>query len=445
MEQTALTYLCPDCMAYLRYDGKEQKWVCDYCGGKFTREELEQRGTETKQDDYEVKPRAEAAENTAEISYHYEENITETDEDLSHLRAYHCPSCGGEIVTDDVTAATFCVFCGNPTILPTQLEGEYRPSAILPFETDKEDARKAFLQLCKGKRLLPKGYTSEQRLEKITGVYVPFWLYDGSVEGSGTFECRNERTYRSGDEEVTRTTVYEAYRAGDLDFERVPVDGSAKMPDGHMDAIEPYDFDEMKPFSVAYLPGYVAERYDEDSKACSNRAEERMRHSFEYDLRATITGYDYVDTGIVHSTTQMTGCMQALLPVWMLHTTWEGNDYLFAMNGQTGRFVGDLPVAKFKVAAWFFGIFVALAAVLFGLDMGVFQFDDTLASVFVDGVIPAVVAAFACIVFYNQMKTAEVASDARVYRSFEGLNLTGESEHFVREYETRRRIEKSDD
>ena len=161
MEQTALTYLCPDCMAYLRYDGKEQKWVCDYCGGKFTREELEQRGAETKQDDYEVKPRAEAAENTAEISYHYEENITETDEDLSHLRAYHCPSCGGEIVTDDVTAATFCVFCGNPTILPTQLEGEYRPSAILPFETDKEDARKAFLQLCKGKRLLPKGYTSE--------------------------------------------------------------------------------------------------------------------------------------------------------------------------------------------------------------------------------------------------------------------------------------------
>ena len=98
MEQTALTYLCPDCMAYLRYDGKEQKWVCDYCGGKFTREELEQRGAETKQDDYEIKPRAEAAENTAEISYHYEENITETDEDLSHLRAYHCPSNGGNLL-----------------------------------------------------------------------------------------------------------------------------------------------------------------------------------------------------------------------------------------------------------------------------------------------------------------------------------------------------------
>lgn len=97
MEQTALTYLCPDCMAYLRYDGKEQKWVCDYCGGKFTREELEQRGAETKQDDYEVKPRAEAAENTAEISYHYEENITETDEDMSHLRAYHAPPAAARL------------------------------------------------------------------------------------------------------------------------------------------------------------------------------------------------------------------------------------------------------------------------------------------------------------------------------------------------------------
>ena len=178
MEKTALTYLCPDCMAYLRFDGKEGKWVCDYCEGKFTMEELEQRGAQTKQDDYEVKPRAEAEENTADVSFQYEENIPQPEDDLSHMRGYVCPSCGGEIVTDDVTAATFCVFCGNPTILPKQLEGEYRPAAIVPFETDKEDAKKAFLNLCKGKKLLPKGYTSEQRLEKITGVYVPFWLFD---------------------------------------------------------------------------------------------------------------------------------------------------------------------------------------------------------------------------------------------------------------------------
>ena len=44
--------------------------------------------------------------------------------------------------------------------------------------------------------------------------------------------------------------------------------------------------------------------------------------------------------------------------VWMLHTKWQGKDYLFAMNGQTGKLVGDLPVDKRKVAAWFAGISV---------------------------------------------------------------------------------------
>ena len=53
-----------------------------------------------------------------------------------------------------------------------------------------------------------------------------------------------------------------------------------------------------------------------------------------------------------------------LLPVWMLHTKWQGKDYLFAMNGQTGKLVGDLPVDKRKVAAWFADISVPLMILL---------------------------------------------------------------------------------
>ena len=350
MEQTALTYLCPDCMAYLRYDGKEQKWVCDYCGGKFTREELEQRGTETKQDDYEVKPRAEAAENTAEISYHYEENITETDEDLSHLRAYHCPSCGGEIVTDDVTAATFCVFCGNPTILPTQLEGEYRPSAILPFETDKEDARKAFLQLCKGKRLLPKGYTSEQRLEKITGVYVPFWLFDCKADFDYHATGENVITWSDTRFIYTKTDLYHIHRAGTMEFENIPLDASEKMQDNLMDALEPFSFRELRKFDMSYLSGYFAQRYDADKSSCYQRMKERIEESAEQQLRKSCTGYAVLNVlshtaDIIKSTDEY-----VILPVWLLYTSYHGKDYLFAMNGQTGKMVGDLPLSWLRAA-----------------------------------------------------------------------------------------------
>lgn len=48
----------------------------------------------------------------------------------------------------------------------------------------------------------------------------------------------------------------------------------------------------------------------------------------------------------------------ALLPVWMLHTKWKGQDFLFAMNGQTGRLVGDLPTDMGR----FWTIFAAVAA-----------------------------------------------------------------------------------
>ena len=53
-----------------------------------------------------------------------------------------------------------------------------------------------------------------------------------------------------------------------------------------------------------------------------------------------------------------------LLPVWMLHTKWKGKDYLFSMNGQTGKLTGDLPVSWGRFWAYFAGIAGGLAAVL---------------------------------------------------------------------------------
>ena len=332
MEQTALTYLCPDCMAYLRYDGKEQKWVCDYCGGKFTREELEQRGAETKQDDYEVKPRAEAAENTAEI------------------------------------------FCGNPTILPTQLEGEYRPSAILPFETDKEDARKAFLQLCKGKRLLPKGYTSEQRLEKITGVYVPFWLFDCKADFDYHATGENVITWSDTRFIYTKTDLYHIHRAGTMEFENIPLDASEKMQDDLMDALEPFHLEKKKQFDMSYLSGFLAEKYTYDPKDLYDRMTKRITPGVEH--KAAEGGKSYQRVYGVKCHTDFSSKQQSymLLPVWMLMSKYDGKEYLFAMNGQTGKIVGELPVSNSRSAKWFVIIFcisfVIVMIVLALLAMG---------------------------------------------------------------------------
>lgn len=359
MEKTALTYLCPSCMAYLRYDGKESKWVCDYCDSRFTMEELEQRGLQKEESDYEVKQRAEADENSADVSFSYEENIPQPEEDLSHMRGYVCPSCGAEIVTDDVTAATFCVFCGNPTILPKQLEGEYRPAAILPFETDKEDAKKAFLNLCKGKKLLPPGYTSEQRLEKITGVYVPFWLFD----------CKADFTYHATGENVstwadtrfiyTKTDLYHIHREGRMEFENIPLDASEKMQDDLMDALEPFHLEKKKPFDMSYLSGFLAEKYTYEPKDLYDRMTCRITPGVEHKAGEGGRGYQRVYGVKCHTDFSSDKQTYMLLPVWMLISKYQGKDYLFAMNGQTGKIVGELPVSSGQTAKWF-GIIFAI-------------------------------------------------------------------------------------
>lgn len=376
MENTAVTYLCPQCMAYLRFDGKEGKWICDYCDGKFTIEELEQRGAQTKEDDYEVKPLEEAEEDQSDVSFQYEENISQAEEDdMSYMQGFVCPSCGGEIVTDDVTAATFCVFCGNPTILPKQLEGEYRPAAIFPFETDKEDAKKAFLNLCKGKKLLPKGYTSAQRLEKITGVYVPFWLFD--CKAAFDYHATGENTATWSDTRFiyTKTDLYHIHRAGRMEFENIPLDASEKMRDDLMDALEPFQLEKQKPFHMSYLSGFLAEKYTYEPKDLYDRMTSRIAPGVKNRAGEGGKGYHRVYGVKCHTNFSSDKQTYVLLPVWMLISQYEGKDYLFAMNGQTGKIVGELPVSNRQTAKWFaivFFITFLIALIVMIIAGGVF-------------------------------------------------------------------------
>ena len=132
-----------------------------------------------------------------------------------------------------------------------------------------------------------------------------------------------------------------------------------------MDAIEPFDYSEMVPFSVGYLPGYLTDRYDQGVKTCEARASKRVEATCVSTMRDTVTGYMEVDTESASTSLDLSDVAYALLPVWMLHTRWNNEDYLFAMNGQTGRLIGDLPIDNGKVMRWTLILFLPLAIVLF--------------------------------------------------------------------------------
>ena len=361
MADQITNYKCPACGGPLHFSNTTQDLACDYCGSHFPVAEIEALYA---QHDASAAA-ASAAQNAAAAQQGSEEGWELASQsswgaDGQNLTAYNCPSCGAELICDQNTAASSCPYCGNPTIIPGQLHGMLKPDYVIPFKLDKNAAMNALRSHYKGKKLLPNSFSKENHIEEIKGVYVPFWLFDGQAYADLTFDATRTHVTETRNERVTTTEHYKLHRSGTVPFQMIPVDGSSKMPDDHMDAIEPFDYSELKPFSTAYLPGFYADKYDVGMEESSARADERAVQTAKDAMRARCVGYQTVmeaggqvllNRGKVH---------YALLPVWMLSTKWNGQNFLFTMNGQTGKLIGDLPVDKGKY--WkYFAIATAIA------------------------------------------------------------------------------------
>jgi len=356
MATQVTNYQCPICGGPLQFVGESGQLECEHCDTKFDVAVIEQL--------YADKEQAAAAAGTEP---QWDLSIAGGDwsaEETAHMRGYSCPSCGAEIICDDTTAATSCPYCSNPTVVPGQFTGQLRPDYVLPFKLDKNAAIAALVKHYKGKKFLPKSFADKNHVEEIKGIYVPFWLFDGESDAAMRFRATKVRKFKQGDYEVTETEHWRVMRQGNIAFEKVPVNSSSKMPDAHMDAVEPFEYGDLKSFSSAYLPGYLADKYDVDAETCGKRANERITASTEDSFASTISGYTTLTREYSNINLKKGDVKYALMPVWLLSTKWNGTNHLFAMNGQTGKLIGDLPVDKGKYWTWFAAIAVPLMAIL---------------------------------------------------------------------------------
>ena len=363
MADQITNYKCPACTGPLHFVGASGKLECDYCGSSYSVEEIEAL---YKQKDEQAAQAAAKAEQKAARQPDEGEWTQPEGADWAEpgMKSYSCPSCGAELICDETTAATSCPYCGNTTIVPGRLAGVRKPDYIIPFKLSREDAIAALKKHYQKKPLLPKVFSAQNHIEEIQGVYVPFWLFNGSADADIRYKCTRSMTHREGEYDVTDTQHFMVHRAGTVKFERIPVDASSKMPDENMDSIEPFDYKELKPFSNAYLPGFLADKYDVSVDDCAPRADERCKASCQSALRSSVSGYSTCVPEEEHIRVRRGKVQYAMLPVWMLHTRWKGKNYLFSMNGQTGRLTGDLPMSWGRFWAYFGGIAGGLAAVL---------------------------------------------------------------------------------
>lgn len=349
-------YKCPCCGGAIAFDSSIQKMKCPFCDTEFEMETLAGyddalKNEQADQMDWEVSASSE----------------WQSDE-IDKLRTYVCKSCGGEIVGDENTAATSCPYCGNPVVMMGQFSGALKPDYVIPFKLDKKAAKEALNRHYKNKPFLPKVFKDQNHIDEVKGIYVPFWLFDAQAQANIRYRATRVRSWSDNKYHYTQTSHYAVMRGGTIGFERVPVDGSSKMADDLMESIEPFDFSGAVDFQTAYLAGYLADKYDVDANQSMERANERIKKSTQDSFAGTVQGYLSVIPESTSIRLQNGKAKYALYPVWILNTTWKNNKYTFAMNGQTGKLVGDLPVDNGAFVRWLFGLWGIISAAVFGIS-----------------------------------------------------------------------------
>ena len=337
-------YKCPCCGGAIAFDSTIQKMKCPYCDTEFEMEALQGYDEVLKQQ-----------EQGDDMTWDTTAGGEWQDEEAGGLRTYQCKSCGGEIVGDESMAASSCPYCGNPIVLMGQFAGALRPDYVIPFKKSKKEAVQALKDHYKGKPLLPKVFMNENHMEEIKAVYVPFWLFDLDTAGRFSYEATRTRVWEDDDYTYTATKFYHVVRAGKIDFSKIPVDGSKAIDNTMMEAIEPYDYEDLKEFNLSYLSGYMADKYDQEPDELTDRVYERMERSVKDSFEESVKGYETVTPKQEKIKVTKKGKVKyGLFPVWFLNTKWNGKTYSFAMNGQTGHLIGDLPVGKnLAVKYWF--------------------------------------------------------------------------------------------
>lgn len=348
-----LNYKCPHCDAPIQFDTSAQRMKCPYCDSEFDMEALLN------------KDKVLNTQPADEFQWEKASDEEWTESEQGDMSVFVCKTCGGEIVGDSNTAATSCPYCGNPVVFSGRLSGVLKPDYVIPFQLNKDQAKQALKTYVGSKKFAPNLFKTENKIDELKGIYVPFWLFDSDIDAAVSYEGTRVRTWSDSKYNYTETSYYDIFRSGSMSFSNIPVDGSSKMADDLMESIEPYDFSKAVDFQTAYLAGFLADKYDVTMEDSIGRANERVKVSAEDTLRSTVNGFDTVKP--VSSSVQVKKgkAKYAMYPVWLINTVYKGEKLTFAMNGQTGKIVGNIPTSTSKLAGLFAGITAGAGALIF--------------------------------------------------------------------------------
>ena len=310
---------CPSCGSNIFFEPELSAMMCRNCGNIYAPDTLEPRGS---------------LGISKEHDYMGDSDMSEEDKKRHEIV---CNSCGAALVADANTMSTMCPFCGSPALITRRMTREFKPDYIIPFKIDKEQAKKNMMDWLATKKFTPMGFKTKSKLTNMTALYVPFWLMDclvhSDMSGTGKVGKGNTKTIY----EVNTNMVYRV--------KGVPFDASIKIANKLMEAIEPFDYKDMVKFESRYLQGFYADKYEQVPSDMTDRIVRRISKFSRDESDIAFKKYDQYEKRFDKGFTWISDASMkyCLLPVWFMTVEFEGSQYQFAVNGQTGEASGQVP------------------------------------------------------------------------------------------------------
>ena len=266
-----------------------------------------------------------------------------------------CGTCGAQIAVDEHCTATVCPMCGSTQLLESRQEAGVPPDGVIPFRVDRETAQQNFAKWVKSRWFAPNRLKQAYQAGKLQGIYLPFWTFDTQVTSTYWGQGGNTHTVRDS-KGNTRTEIHWRPVSGTVGgfYDDLQVCATMNSASQVVEKVLPYNTcDNTLPFSPSYLSGFLAEHYAIPATQAVDTAKEQVRanqiEQAENDIRSR--GFTHARVSNINIEYHKITYKHVLLPAWSSAFAYNGKQYMYIINGESGRVGGQRPYSVPKIVA----------------------------------------------------------------------------------------------
>lgn len=287
-----------------------------------------------------------------------------------------CNNCGAPFQSVRNMTSDFCESCESSIVNDEMLASMTQPNYIIPFNISKAEAEHNFRKWLSTRPLAPTELRRNIKIANRNTYLMPFWCFDYNNEGTMIFDATQSRHYTRGDYDITEIKHFDMEVSGRVVNEMIPADAMQELSDTYMEYISPFDNSELVEFSPCVLSGTRSKKYDYSASQVESTADElNQRFTEEVFSNACKGGYSVSGVKEDNVTKEITKRCLVYYPLYIFNCTFNGNEYEFYMNGQTGQIAGETPISVKRVLQEIFmpvilTIIAAFIGFILGFDTG---------------------------------------------------------------------------